>query len=98
MNARRSKYPILPAWPSEDGRTLRAYCPWCQVWHTHGRHGADEDCGPDCPCQMHGGNHNKPWPCRCGPGSGDGHRIAHCADLSRSPFKERGYVVREVRL
>lgn len=98
VNPRRSKFPILPAWPGPDGRTLQAWCPWCQVWHVHGRHGADADCGPACPCGMHGGRHHSyRGPCLCPPGSGDGHRGAHCYSLSRSPLKETGYVIREVR-
>jgi hypothetical protein len=98
VNWRRSKYPMLMAWPSADGRTLQAWCPPCGKLHTHGRHGADQDCGPACPCPMHGGGHNSlRSPCLCPPGSGDGHRGAHCASLSRSPMKATGYVIREVR-
>jgi hypothetical protein len=64
VNGRRSKFPVLMAWPSANGRTVSAWCPHCCRYHTHGR--------------------------------GDGHRVAHCAGDS-SPFKDTGYVIREVR-
>ena len=98
VNWRRSRHPVLAAWPSANGVTLLAWCPWCQVWHVHGRHGADSDCARrGCRCQLHGGNHHARLPCTCPPGSGDGHRTAHCYSLSRSPLKATGYVIREVR-
>jgi hypothetical protein len=95
VNRRRSKLPVLAAWPSADGRFLLGFCPWCQKWHQHARHGADADCGPGCPCPMHGGGHLTARQCLCPPGSGDGHRRAHCP--GDTPFKTGGYVVREVR-
>ena len=95
VNARRSKFPVLIAWPSESGRTLNAWCPPCGIFHVHGRHGADSDCGPGCECRLHNGNHHSAAACLCRPGSGDGHRVAHC--VGESPFKQGGYVVREIR-
>lgn len=32
--------------------------------------------------------------CHCPPGSGDGHRAAHCGT---GPYRNRGYIVREIR-
>jgi hypothetical protein len=86
--------PVLRAVASEDGRTLAAYCCWCRRDHFHGRHGAIEDCGPDCPCKLHGDLHRY-HACTCPPGSGDGHRNAHCR--GDTPFSERGYWIEEVR-
>jgi hypothetical protein len=100
---RRSKHPILMAWPSEDGRTLQAWCAPCGRFHTHGRHGHPGTCwrllrGRECECALHAEPYSmRRIPCTCPPGSGDGHRGAHCASLSRSPMKATGYVVREVR-
>jgi hypothetical protein len=84
--------PVLLATPSENGKTLEAWCVYCHRVHTHARHGAIEDCGPDCPCQLHAdpqGRHR----CDCRLGSGDGHRVAHCAE---GPFRRGGYWIREV--
>lgn len=97
VNWRRSKHPILLAWPSEDGRTLQAWCPGCGRFHQHGRHGAIEDHGP-CSCALHAEPYRmRRIPCTCPPGAGDGPREAHCSGNSRSPFKESGYMVREIR-
>jgi hypothetical protein len=83
--------PVLRAVASEDGRTLRAYCPWCRREHVHGRHGA---CGPpECGCKLHADLHRH-HDCTCPPGSGDGHRQSHCRP--GSPLAERGYYVVEV--
>ena len=81
--------PILQA--RRSGRVLEAWCPPCRCYHTHSVHGADADCGPGCGCVMHRGGHG---PCTCPPGSGDGHRTAHCGP--GSPFKDRGYYLEEV--
>jgi hypothetical protein len=102
VNQHRSKFPVLPAFPSPDGRTLLGFCYWCQVWHVHGRHGHPDDCrrrlkGQDCTCGLHPDYHASRGPCTCPPGSGDGHRTAHCYTLSQSPLKATGYVVREMR-
>jgi hypothetical protein len=29
------KTPVLLAYPSEDGKTVRAWCPFCVAWHIH---------------------------------------------------------------
>lgn len=30
-------------------------------------------------------------------GPGEGHRVAHCGDESRSPFRETGYILKDAR-
>jgi hypothetical protein len=91
----RKGMPELLATPGRLGRTLEAWCPFCRTEHTHSRHGADEDCGPACPCQMHGGRHHGfRGRCTCPPGSGDGHRGAHCGP--GSPLQATGYWLSEV--
>jgi hypothetical protein len=35
------------------------------------------------------------YPCTCPPGSGDGHRVAHCHDRN-SPYDDTGYIAVEM--
>jgi hypothetical protein len=85
--------PVLLATPSRGGRSLTIWCPYCHREHWHGRHGADEWCGPQCGCELHTDLHG--WhACTCPVGSGDGHRRAHCA--TDTPFRPGGYFIREV--
>ena len=94
---RRRRWPrgavVLRAVPGWGGRTLLAWCPYCHKEHVHGRHGAIEWCGEDCPCALHADLHGR-HRCTCPVGSGDGPREAHCRRDSGSPFK--GYWVTEV--
>jgi hypothetical protein len=91
----RPGMPVLAARPSENGRLLLAWCPFCRREHTHGRHGAIEWCGLDCGCVLHGDLHATPRvPCACPAGSGDGHRAAHCRP--GSPLLATGYWIQEV--
>ena len=88
--------PRLLAWPSESGLQLQAWCPWCG-WHYHGRHGS---CEPGtCVCPYHPDYHHpsvRRAACTCPPGSGDGHRVAHCTSPD-SPFQATGYWLEEIR-
>jgi hypothetical protein len=101
VNGRRSKFDVLAAFPSANGRLLYGWCPTEQKWHAHGRHGHPDTCrrllrGAECGCRLHDDLHGFRGPCTCPPGAGDSHRKAHCTD-PRSPWKQDGYEVREVR-
>jgi hypothetical protein len=85
--------PRLTGHASEDGRKLIVPCPYCGE-HAHGRHGAIEDCGEDCPCILHIKYTNR-GRCTCPVGSGDGHRGAHCT--GDTPFQATGYWIVEAR-
>jgi hypothetical protein len=91
---------VLAATASSSGRILQAWCPFCRGHHTHGRHGAAVDCerwlGTACGCELHASLHGPSHtPCTCPPGSGDGHRGAHCTD---GPLRQSGYWVTEIPL
>jgi hypothetical protein len=85
--------PRLTGRATEDGRKLVVWCPYCGE-HAHGRHGADADCGEDCPCILHIKYTNR-GRCTCPVGSGDGHRGAHC--VRDTPFTATGYWIVEAR-
>jgi hypothetical protein len=91
----RPGMPVLQGVASENGRLLIVWCPFCGD-HAHGRHGADADCGPGCGCVLHAAYTGRARvPCTCPPGSGDGHRGAHCRD--GSPLLATGYWIVEAR-
>lgn len=77
----RSGPPTLPAY--RDGKLLLVWCEHEHLWHQHG--GCTWQC--DAP----------KWSriCHCPPGTGDGHRVAHCVCQS-SPYVEGGYYLEEV--
>lgn len=77
--------PVLDGY--RDGVHISVWCDWCRRWHQHGVCSGD----PHCPAMRSGGRQA----CTCPPGSGDGHRVAHCHH-DRSPYAETGYIVREV--
>jgi hypothetical protein len=90
----RPGMPVLTGRASESGRLLIVWCPFCGE-HAHGRHGAIEDCGPECPCVLHAEYTTRSRvPCTCPAGSGDGHRVSHCRP--GSPLLVTGYWVEEV--
>lgn len=62
-------------------------CTHCQRPHIHGACSGD----PGCPTMQTKGRKA----CTCPTGSGDGHRVAHCADPT-SPYYTSGYILREV--
>lgn len=74
-----------------EGRYLTFRCAYCGRPHWHGAHSSL--CAPGCPCELHR-DYDRAGPCICPPGSGDGHRAAHCT--GRSPYRRTGYVLREV--
>lgn len=73
------------------GAQLTFRCPYCRRNHWHGAHA--EPCAPGCRCALHSASCG---PCTCPPGSGDGHRAAHCTADDRSPLKPTGYYLVEV--
>ncbi len=58
-----------------DGHGLDVWCPHCRRDHHHGRH------DPATGCRYDGTQRSV---CDCPPGTGDGHRVAHCHS-DRSP-------------
>jgi|SRR6516165_4483088 hypothetical protein len=70
-----------------DGIYLLAWCSHCKRDHQHGRHSHATECQWD-PRRPH------KHPCTCPPGTGDGHRWAHCGS-DTSPYAETGYIVIE---
>lgn len=81
--------PTLDAYATNDGLLL-VWCDHEHRWHTHGR--CLGSMAVDCP---HGQRQYEGVPCTCRVGSGNGHRVAHCA-CPRSPLKATGYRLREV--
>lgn len=79
--------PILDAYRSEDSVHLLVFCPHCMIWHRHGR------CHGGCTELRRAGRRIDP--CECPPGSGGGLLGAHCS-CQRSPYRDTGYVLREV--
>ena len=77
--------PVLDGY--RHGVHISIWCPHCRRWHHHGVCSGN----PACPAMPSGSR-----ACTCPPGSGDGHRVAHCGHDSGSPYYARGYVVREV--
>jgi hypothetical protein len=71
-----------------DGASLDVWCPHCQRDHHHGRHDPATGCRYDN-LRPHRG------PCTCPPGTGDGHRAAHCHSR-HSPYDDTGYIAVEV--
>ena len=70
-------------------------CPACGAKHYHGVHTDPCKCGESCGCLRHPGRGRRLGAaCTCPPGNGDGHRVAHCADLRR-PRCAAGYYVTE---
>jgi len=72
---------------TRDGINLSVWCDHCQRLHHHGVCSGD----PRCPATQTRGRNA----CICPPGTGNGHRVAHCADPA-SPYYETGYVLHEV--
>jgi hypothetical protein len=89
----RPGLPVLRAVAQNHGRTLAAWCCYCRKDHFHGRHGAIEDCGPECGCLLHA-DYNGHYACTCPAGAGNGMRAAHCR--GNTPFIERGYYLMEI--
>lgn len=80
--------PVIDA--HRDGPHLVFHCPHCK--HDH-RHGACQQL-PGCT------RATRPDPfgeldCTCPPGTGNGHRSAHCTTRSGSPYRTSGYTLRE---
>ncbi len=69
-----------------DGPYLDVWCPHCERDHHHGRH------NPATGCRYTG---HPSSTCICPPGTGDGHRVAHCHN-DQSPYWDGGYIVTEV--
>lgn len=67
------------------------WCQYCTRWHLHG------GCDRRCPARRsHQSYVPAGTPCDCPPGTGDGHRHAHC-HVKTSPYRlNGGYVLREV--
>lgn len=70
-----------------DRNHLIVWCQYCEKDHFHG---VCSGC-PSCPAQKTRGRKH----CTCPTGSGDGHRAAHCSN-PESPYRARGYFIREV--
>lgn len=79
-----TKAPVILA--RRDGIHLIFRCHYCRRDHAHGVCSGDPDC-PDM--RTHGRR-----PCTCPPGSGDGHRVAHCHNPD-SLYRDTGYILRE---
>lgn len=79
----------LDAYRTDDGQ-VAVWCDHERRWHWHG--GCDPTANPSCP---HGRRAHAGVRCTCPPGTGDGHRVAHCA-CPASPYRDGGYVLREV--
>lgn len=81
--------PVLDAY-RDDGQ-LKVWCDHEQRWHTHG------GCwSPDCPrTQALLASRYTDRSCTCPPGTGNGHRCAHCG-CPHSPYDLTGYTLREV--
>jgi hypothetical protein len=98
--AAASGQPRRTRWPAgmpvllavRSGVQLAAWCPYCRREHWHGAHDTARCGGAGCPCPRHGGYRG---PCLCPPGTGDGHRAAHCASPA-SPLRATGYWIMEV--
>lgn len=76
-----------------EGASLVFRCTYCRGRkHRHGAH--IEPCHPECACPRHGRPYSQ-LPCWCFLGAGDGHRSAHCRNPA-SPYKQTGYILREV--
>jgi hypothetical protein len=86
-DGRRPDSPTLNAYRTPDGYELRVWCDHCCDWHDHTAHRGDPDCHQTRTGQL---------PCTCPPGSGDGHREAHCPP--DSGYWTSGYILREVDL
>jgi hypothetical protein len=84
-----SNIPTLDAYRDPNCNDLAVWCIYCERWHHHGAHNDS----PDCAVTTQGAAWNRP--CTCPPGSGDGHRVAHCHDPA-SPYDITGYWLREV--
>jgi hypothetical protein len=85
----KNKPPTLPAYRTSDGLLL-VWCAHCIRWHQHG--GCDGTCTSRR--RSRGAAVYQGEPCHCQPGTGDGHRVAHCADRS-SPYADSGYYLKE---
>jgi hypothetical protein len=72
-----------------DGPYLDVWCPHCEHDHHHGRHDPGTGCRFD---GMRPDDHR----CTCPPGTGDGHRAAHC-HTEQSPYWDTGYIAIEYR-
>jgi hypothetical protein len=81
MSAER-EIPTLPACRTSDG-ALAVWCDHCRRWHLYG--GCDNTCTES---RRAWGAKDHPVlqgePCHCPPGVGDGHRVAHSHDPSRT--------------
>ena len=71
-----------------DGAYISVWCSYCKRDHQHGRHDAATGCRWDS-------LRPEVASCTCPPGTGDGHRVAHCHD-SDSPYADTGYIVKEI--
>ncbi len=80
------KRPVLLGRQSDHGTQIDVWCAHCGREHYHGRH------DPRTNCRFNGLS----GICTCPPGSGDGHRVAHCHD-DQSPYDRAGYIVVEIR-
>lgn len=72
--------PVIFAY--RKGWHLVFHCSFCRRDHHHGVCSGD----PKCPAQ----HRSRPKACTCPIGSGDGHRVAHCAN-QESPYRKTGY-------
>lgn len=82
----RTAPPVLDAYRSADGVQLAVWCDHERCWHWHGR-ACTGECG-----RPRGFSRED---CKCPPGTGDGHRGAHCR-CPDSPYADTGYELREV--
>lgn len=80
------KPPTLFARRSKNGGGLDVWCRYCQRDHHHGRHRNGGEC-------TYRGLHSER--CTCPVGSGDGHRVAHCAGNNDSLYQDTGYILVE---
>lgn len=88
--AKTADPPVLEAYRTDNGTQLSVWCGYCNREHRHSRH------DPDTGCTAYDKRtHRFRAACTCPPGTGDGHRVAHCHDAD-SPYADSGYVLREV--
>jgi hypothetical protein len=77
-----------------SGAQLTFYCAWCRCQHWHGAHDGTRCKDAACRCPLHSPQRSMYGPCRCPPGTGNGHRHQHCTSPD-SPFVH-GYYLKEV--
>lgn len=80
--------PVLDAYRHPDGVHITTWCPHERRWHQHGI------CRQQPGCARLDASSYDGRGCTCPPGSGDGHRGAHCT-CRQTPYAS-GYYLREV--